>query len=66
MIEITLNGECHKVEAGSVREVLERLSRVSESLLVEHNGEALHRREWAERLVREGDRLELLRIVAGG
>jgi thiamine biosynthesis protein ThiS len=34
--------------------------------LVEHNGLAVHRHEWAERLLAEGDRVELIRVVAGG
>ncbi len=37
-----------------------------ETLLVEHNGLALHRSEWAERVLQPGDRLELLRVAAGG
>jgi sulfur carrier protein len=36
------------------------------SVVVEHNGEAVAPSEFAERQVREGDRLEIVRIVAGG
>jgi len=35
-------------------------------LLVEHNGEALAREGWDEVVLAEGDRLELVRPVAGG
>jgi len=34
--------------------------------LIEHNGLALHRHEWPERSLGEGDRIELIRVVAGG
>jgi thiamine biosynthesis protein ThiS len=34
--------------------------------LVEHNGTALLRSEWAESKLRNGDRLEIIRMVAGG
>jgi thiamine biosynthesis protein ThiS len=36
------------------------------SVLVERNGEALLRQEWAEKNVEHGDRLEFVRVVAGG
>jgi len=36
------------------------------SILVEHNGLALRRHEWAERVLAEGDRVEFVRMVAGG
>jgi sulfur carrier protein len=37
-----------------------------QSILVEHNGLALHRHEWRERPLAEGDRIEFIRVVAGG
>ena len=36
------------------------------SVVVEHNGEAVAPSEFAQREVRAGDRLEIVRIVAGG
>jgi thiamine biosynthesis protein ThiS len=36
------------------------------SVVVEHNGEAVAPSEFAQRIVRGGDRLEIIRIVAGG
>ena len=36
------------------------------SVVVEHNGEAVAPSEFADRVVRDGDRLEIVRIVAGG
>jgi sulfur carrier protein len=35
-------------------------------LLVELNGETLARGEWPARVVRHGDRVEFIRVVAGG
>ncbi len=35
-------------------------------LLVEVNGETLRREEWPARVVRHGDRVEFIRVVAGG
>ena len=36
------------------------------SVVVEHNGEAVAPSEFAQRELRDGDRLEIVRIVAGG
>jgi sulfur carrier protein len=36
------------------------------SVVVEHNGEAVAPSEFASRLLADGDRLEIVRIVAGG
>ena len=36
------------------------------SVVVEHNGEAVAPSDFAERMVESGDRLEIVRIVAGG
>lgn len=36
------------------------------SVVVEHNGEAVAPSEFPERPLRPGDRLEIVRIVAGG
>jgi len=36
------------------------------AVVVEHNGEAVAPSEFATRQVRDGDRLEIVRIVAGG
>jgi thiamine biosynthesis protein ThiS len=33
---------------------------------VEHNGSALRRREWATQKLQENDRVEILRVAAGG
>jgi thiamine biosynthesis protein ThiS len=36
------------------------------SIVVEHNGEAVAPSEFSQRQLAEGDRLEIVRIVAGG
>jgi thiamine biosynthesis protein ThiS len=64
---ISLNGE--KVEAcdaETIAQLVERYQVPSQTILVEHNGLALHRHEWPERSLAEGDRVEFIRVVAGG
>jgi thiamine biosynthesis protein ThiS len=66
-VKILLNGETVDAgEAGTIAELIDRYKLTPESILVEHNGRALHRREWPEQALAEGDRVEFVRVVAGG
>ncbi len=67
MMTISLNGESVDTrEAKTIAELIDRYQLPPQSILVEHNGLAVHRYEWAERSLAEGDRIEFIRIVAGG
>jgi sulfur carrier protein len=64
---IHINGEARDVKSSrTVAELVAEFELPGPALLIEHNGVALHRSEWTEILLAEGDRLELLRVVAGG
>jgi thiamine biosynthesis protein ThiS len=66
-MKILINGE--GVECGAVRTVDELVlhHRLGlETTLVELNGTALHRREWSTQVLQENDRIEILRVAAGG
>ena len=64
---ISLNGEAVDARGAETIAELVKLYRFPpQSILVEHNGLSLHRHEWAERLLAEGDRVEFVRVVAGG
>ena len=66
-MKISLNGESIDVpEAKTVAELVDRYQLPPQSILVEHNGFAVHRHEWAARSLTEGDRVEFIRVVAGG
>jgi sulfur carrier protein len=66
-VTISLNGErVDAHEAKTVAQLIDRYQLPPQSILVEHNGLAVHRHEWAERSLAEGDRVELIRVVAGG
>ena len=64
---ITLNGESRSV-AGitTIAALVRELNLVPATLLIEHNGLALHREEWNSRALREGDKIEFICVVAGG
>ena len=64
---LTLNGEPHFVsEATTIATLVRELNLIPATLLIEHNGLALHRDQWNSRIVREGDKIEFIRVVAGG
>jgi thiamine biosynthesis protein ThiS len=50
----------------NVAELAEHYGLQPNTVLIEHNQTALHPREWAERKLGEGDRIEFVRVVAGG
>lgn len=49
-----------------LEEFLRAQNLLPRSVVVEHNGEAVAPSEFSRREVRDGDRLEIVRIVAGG
>ena len=64
---VWLNGEAADTRgAQTVAELAERYGLHPNSILVEHNGLALHQREWSARQLSESDRVEFIRVVAGG
>ncbi len=66
-MKIAVNGESVDTrEAKTIAELIERYELPPQSILVEHNSLALHRHEWPERSLAEGDQIEFIRVVAGG
>jgi thiamine biosynthesis protein ThiS len=66
-MKISLNGEAVETRgAKTIAELVDRYQLPPQSILVEHNGRAVHRHEWPKRGLAEGDRIEFVRVVAGG
>ena len=63
---LQINGEARVCEAREIAALVAELGLPAQAVLVEHNGVALRRDEWPDRKLNEGDRLEIIRIVAGG
>ena len=64
---VSLNGEKSDVRgAQTIEELVDRYQLPPQSILIEHNGLALHRREWPQKTLAQGDRIEFIRVVAGG
>jgi len=65
-MKLILNGRDREVSATQVEALVAELGLPLAAALVEHNGTALLRSEWAKTNLQEGDRLEIIRMVAGG
>jgi thiamine biosynthesis protein ThiS len=67
MSHVTANGQ--KIEAKlpcSIEEFLVAQKLLPRSVVVEHNGEAVAPSEFYGRQLKAGDKLEIVKIVAGG
>ena len=66
-MKVWINGEIAEVNGvTNVAGLAAHYGLQPNAVLIEHNKTALHRREWAERKLAEGDRIEFVRVVAGG
>ena len=64
---VVANGQEVPVELPcTLDQFLARQGLLPRSVVVEHNGEAVASSEFAARPLRAGDRLEIVKIVAGG
>ena len=62
-----INAEEHQMSGPTnVAELIAKLNLPAPAILVEHNGVALRREEWPAAHLCDGDRFEVIRIVAGG
>ena len=67
MPSVIANGQEIETELPcSVEEFLIRQHQLPKSVVVEHNGEAVAPSEFAALTLNDGDRLEIVKIVAGG
>jgi len=65
-MKLVLNGKDREVNATQVEALVAELGLPLAAALVEHNGTALLRSEWAQTRLHQGDHLEIIRMVAGG
>jgi thiamine biosynthesis protein ThiS len=64
---ILLNGEEADARgAKTVADLVQAYKLPPQAILIEQNGLALHRHEWAQKPLATGDKIEFIRVVAGG
>ena len=67
-MKITLNGKesANLEDSLSVTALLDRLGMCGQAVLVELDGEPIHRRDFGTTTIAEGATVEIIRIAAGG
>lgn len=64
---IVLNGETRKIEFETdLARLLDDFDLPKQRIAIELNGSVIRRSDWAETLVRDGDRIEVVHFVGGG
>lgn len=67
MISIIVNGQQRSLEREqSLPEYLNALGLDGRRIAVAHNGTVLYRDDWPSVSLRDGDRLEIVRMIGGG
>ena len=67
MIQVTVNGAAHRLDAPvNVNGLLERLAMAGKKIAVERNGEIVPKSLHRETLIEDGDQLEIVVAVGGG
>jgi sulfur carrier protein len=67
VIQLSVNGEPRRVDANaSVNQLLESLALAGKRVAVEKNGEIVPRSRYANTVLADGDRLEIVVAVGGG
>ncbi len=66
-ITIFANGKACQIDgASTIGTLAESFQLEPKMVLVEYNGQALLRSEWPDKALAHGDRIEFIRVVAGG
>jgi sulfur carrier protein len=66
-MQLTVNGALHSFEQNpNLSQLLETLNLTGKRLAVERNGEIVPRSQFAETLLADGDKLEIVVAVGGG
>lgn len=64
---VVANGNTIELDDGAtIADLLEQMGLAGRLIVAERNGEAIPRREIPDTVLADGDRLELVRAVAGG
>ncbi|MFZ4696099.1 MAG: sulfur carrier protein ThiS [Verrucomicrobiia bacterium] len=65
-MKVIVNGEERETPSPTVARLLEEWSLLPSQVAVEHNKVVLFRQELEKTPLRDGDRIEIIRVVAGG
>lgn len=66
MIELQVNGECKHTAAPTVAALLAELGLAGQAVAVEVNQAVVPKKQHAQTVLKQGDKLELVTLVGGG
>jgi len=65
-MKIHVNGQEKEISSESVASLLKELNLLPTQVAIEHNGTVLFRHEFGDIPLKDGDKIEIVRVVAGG
>lgn len=65
-LSLEINGAPQETDARTVQDLVIAMAEGDRGVAVAINGDVVPRSEWGTHLLREGDRVEVLRAVGGG
>ena len=65
-MNIDVNGAGRTTDSPTIDALLRELQLLPAQVAVEHNKTVLFRHEYSQTPIQEGDRIEIIRVVAGG
>lgn len=66
MITITLNGQQCRVKPGTLLSLVDELGYSGKRIAVEVNLEIIPRSQWAQVMLHDGNRVEIVQAIGGG
>lgn len=67
MLHVTVNGEQRELAVETpLLDFLTALEIDGRRIAIAHNGTVLYREDWPSVVIRDGDRLEIVRMIGGG
>ena len=65
-MNLLINGDARVISAQTLSALVEELGMKSDRVAIELNREIVHKEQWGQTRLQEGDRLEIVHFVGGG
>ena len=65
-MNLIINGDERRLSAQTLSALVEELGMKSDRVAIELNREIVHKEQWPQTLLQDGDRLEIVHFVGGG
>jgi len=65
-MDLIINGDERRLSAQTLSALVDELGMKSDRVAIELNQEIVHKEQWAQTQLHDGDRLEIVHFVGGG